>query len=171
MKLLLEYGTIIQTVNQTRVRDFDGDMEVVLYGRNNEETVKISDKQYKYILHKGDIVIPAVNHSNAIISVIKEDDKYIADNRYIVFRPNDNKYSSYFKIIIEKALEKQRYVNNITIGNRTDLREIEVDKDKLDKFCKISEIIIDQDELLDKQYELEKNRINYFKNRINKGEL
>lgn len=171
MKLLLEYGTIIQTVNQTRVRDFDGDIEVVLYGRNNEETVKISDKQYKYILHKGDIVIPAFNHSNAIISVIKEDDKYIADNRYIVFRPNDNKYSSYFKIIIEKALEKQRYVNNITIGNRTDLREIEVDKDKLDKFCKISEIIIDQDELLDKQYELEKNRTNYFKNRINKGEL
>lgn len=171
MKLLLEYGTIIQTVNQTRVRDFDGDIEVVLYGRNNEETVKISDKQYKYFLHKGDIVIPAVNHSNAIISVIKEDDKYIADNRYIVFRPNDNKYSSYFKIIIEKALEKQRYVNNITIGNRTDLREIEVDKDKLDKFCKISEIIINQDELLDKQYELDKNRINYFKNRINKGEL
>lgn len=171
MKLLLEYGTIIQTVNQTRVRDFDGDIEVVLYGRNNEETVKISDKQYKYILHKGDIVISAINHSNAIISVIKEDGKYIADNRYIVFRPSDSKYSSYFKILIEKALEKQRYVNNITIGNRTDLREIEVDKDKLDKFCKISEIIIDQDELLDKQYELEKNRINYFKNRINKGEL
>lgn len=171
MKLLLEFGDIIQTVNQTRIDDFDGDIEVLLYGKKDKEKIKISDKQSKYILHKGDIIISAINYNNITISIIKENNRYIADNKYIVFRPNDSKYSPYLKIIIEKYLEKQRGIYNNLITNRTDLKEIKVDENKLNKFYKISELIIDLDKLFEKQYELEKNIIRYFKNTINNGEL
>lgn len=163
---LSDYVEIVPSVNSSRLKE-EGGTEVKIYG--TDKTVYITDNIKRYVLKKGDILIPRnIGDKTDNIVVYDKDDEYIAINSYIVLRPRDVKLSQLLKWYIAKNIN--RFTEGV-VTKRVDVRGL-LQMEILENLDPKKSLLIKENEelkrLYDKKVELLEKKVDVI---LHKGEF